>query len=69
MVLYAQNAQTKFLQASRAFGIVREASRIGVLTTIQLDHQVRLETNEIHDVSADRMLSPKLKAVQLFATQ
>src|SRR5208337_3758476 len=69
IVRHTQNAQAEFRQAPRAFRIARQASRVGVLTAIQLDHQIRLKANKIDDVSADGVLSPKLKAEQLFSPQ
>jgi hypothetical protein len=69
IVRNTQDSQAEFLQAPRAFGVARDASRIGVLTAVQLDHQIRLEANKIDDISANRMLSPELKAEQLFSPQ
>ena len=56
IIRHAHNVQAKFLQASRALRVARQVSRIGMLTAVQLDHQIRLKANKIDDVSADRML-------------
>jgi len=36
-----------------------------VLSTIELDYQIALETCKINDIAADRRLSPELAAIEL----
>jgi len=62
-------------QRAKAAGSQRRISMpvvprlIEMLTAIQLDHDPRLDADEIADINAEGMLPPELEASQLAAVQ
>ena len=52
------------LERRRPDAIVFLATRIGMLPTVEFDHQPQFETSEVGEVRADRMLATKAQAEQ-----
>ena len=66
MVPEMQYAITLFTKPRIADHITR---RFKMLTTIDLDHELRLDTNEISDIGTNRMLATKTATLELASAQ
>ena len=62
MVPEADHSKATPCQTQRTFEILEQT--LGMLTAIQLDHQSRAQTDEVHYVRADRYLPAKSIAAQ-----
>jgi hypothetical protein len=60
-----QHTQCHLFQSPRASRVVVGGRPIAMLSPVQFDDQIRLETYEINDVSGYRMLPPTAKTGQL----
>jgi hypothetical protein len=65
----AQDAVTFACKPAIPESVPSDLIVVRVLTTIDFDHQATLETDEIDNVSTNRMLPPKARAVDAAATQ
>jgi hypothetical protein len=63
----SQHAIALTLQGFATPLVVRQC--IEVLSAIQLDHQPRRHTDEVHDIAGQRILATELVAVQLLPAQ
>ena len=63
MVPKPQNAKPPILEIARALNFAE--SRVGMLTTIDFDHQLPLAANEIHDVGFNCLLAAKSQSLNL----
>jgi hypothetical protein len=61
----SQDPDSMARQPQRALRIVGGRRVLGVSSPVQLDRQHSLDTEEIEDERAERMLSPKLEPVEV----
>ena len=69
MIPKSYHPHAKFVKRRRANSIVFCVARLGVLTAIKFDRQALRRAIEIHDITGDRALAAKSKAIELLVPQ